>query len=93
MYGGIVNALNRIVTVIDEKFSSFVDNETPAGAINGANAEFSLVSAPDPAGSLQVFLNGMLQTAGGEDYTLSGNIITFGVAPYASSVLRVFYRY
>ena len=93
MNGGIVNALNRIVEAIDNKFANFADNETPAGTITGANAEFTLAHTPDPAGSLLVFLNGAFQTAGGEDYTLAGSTITFVSAPLTNSILRVFYRY
>jgi hypothetical protein len=58
---------------------SFVDSETPAGAINGVNASFTLANAPNPAASLALFLNGLLQDQG-FDYTLSGNTITFATA-------------
>jgi hypothetical protein len=58
---------------------SFVDAETPAGAVNGANASFTLANAPNPAASLALFLNGLLQDQG-FDYTLSGNTITFATA-------------
>ncbi len=43
---------------------TFVDAETPAGAINGSNASFSLANTPNPAASLTLFLNGLLQDQG-----------------------------
>ncbi len=70
-----------------------VSNETPTGLINGSNKVFTLANAPSPAGSLKVFLNGSFRTAGGEDYTLVTNTITFINAPLSGSVLRVFYKY
>lgn len=70
-----------------------VNNETPSGTINGSNVTFTLAHTPAPAASLQLYLNGAMQTAGGVDYSLSGATITFVSAPLTSSVLRAFYRY
>lgn len=72
--------------------SSFTDLETPSGTINGSNATFTLAAAPNPAGSLMLFLNGAYQTAAGVDYTLSSLTITFVLAPPSGSVLRAHYR-
>ncbi len=72
---------------------NFVDAETPTGAINDANAIFTLAHTPSPAVSLQLFINGQLLTAGGVDYTLSTATITVGVAPPTGSVVRCWYRY
>jgi hypothetical protein len=71
----------------------FVDGETPAGLINGANAVFTLASAPFPASSLQLYRNGVLQKLG-LDYTLAGNTITFATAsiPGVADVLLSSYR-
>jgi hypothetical protein len=55
---------------------NYSDAEVPGGTVNGSNAVFTLVNAPNPAVSLQLHRNGLLQTAG-IDYTLSGNTITF----------------
>jgi len=74
-------------------FTTFVDNETLTGTINGVNKVFTLNNAPDPAVSLQIFLNGAFQTAGGEDYSLVGLTITFINAPFTGSVLQGYYRY
>jgi hypothetical protein len=71
----------------------FVDGETPAGAINGLNAVFTLVSAPSPASSLELYRNGVLQKVG-LDYTLAGSTITFATAsvPGVEDVLISSYR-
>jgi len=71
----------------------FVDSETPLGTVDGANATFTLGAAPNPAGSLKLFRNGLLQKQG-LDYTLTGNTITFlGAAiPQPGDVLLADYR-
>ena len=72
---------------------TFVDAETPSGAINGTNTLFTLVNTPNPAASLSLFLNGLLQDQNA-DYTLSGNMITFasGGVPQTGDVLLANYR-
>jgi len=57
--------------------------EIPTGTMNGTNTVFTLSSAPDPASSLLLFLNGIEQLPG-TDYTLSGATITYTVAPSAT---------
>lgn len=58
------------------KGANFVNGETPTGAINGSNANFSLSSVP-VAGSERVFYNGIrLKSGSGEDYTIAGSTIT-----------------
>lgn len=72
--------------------SNFVDKEIPSGAINGVNATFTLANTPT-SGSEHVFLNGILQEAGaGNDYTLSGAVITMLAAPLTGEKIRVTYR-
>lgn len=67
----------------------FVIREVPTGDIDDVNDEFTLAAAI-VAGSEQVFLNGVLQQGGGEDYTMSGgDTITFGVAPATGDRLLV----
>jgi len=70
--------------------SSFVFHEIPTGDINSTNKVYTI--AEDPlAGTVQVFLNGLLQAPGGLDYTVSGTTITFEKAPRTSSILYVHY--
>ncbi len=69
------------------------NNETPSGTINGVNTVFTLAHTPSPAASLKLYLNGAFQTAGGEDYTLVADTITFVNAPLTGGILRSFYDY
>jgi hypothetical protein len=71
----------------------FVDNSVPAGTLNGANTVFTLPSTPNPALSLNLYLNGMLMEAG-SDYTLAAATVTFinGVVPGAGDALLASYR-
>jgi hypothetical protein len=71
----------------------FVDGEIPTGLVNSSNATFSLVNAPTPASSLQVFRNGLLMRSG-LDYNLSGQTISFLAAslPQTGDALLANYR-
>ncbi len=71
----------------------FSDAEVPGGLVDGANAQFSLLSAPNPPSSLQLYLNGMYQKAG-YDYTLSGGLITFipEATPQPGDTMMASYR-
>jgi hypothetical protein len=68
-------------------------NETPAGTINGVNDTFTLAEEPDPADSLSLFKNGVLQDAG-VDYTLVTDTVTFaaGSIPLTGDVLLASYQ-
>jgi hypothetical protein len=70
----------------------FADEETPAGVVDGLNKVFTLAHSPNPAASLELFDNGVLQypTA---SFTLAGNTITFVVAPMAGHILLAWYRF
>jgi hypothetical protein len=71
----------------------FVDGDTPAGLVDGANTAFTLSGEPNPAASLTVYRNGMLQKPG-QDFTLSGNQIQFvtAAAPQPGDTLTASYR-
>jgi hypothetical protein len=73
-----------------------VKRETPSGTINGSNTDFTLANTPI-AGTEEVFLNGVLQDAGsGNDYQISGAVISFATAPLAGSTpdkIRVNYTF
>lgn len=70
---------------------TFVDNETPTPT-SPLTAVFTLAHAPNPASSLQLFLDGVQQIAG-TDFTLSSATITFTVVPDSDDIVRAFYRY
>lgn len=69
----------------------FVDDETPAGTMNGVNKAFTVAKNPY-TGSLKVYRNGARQRVT-EDYTLSGRTITFIIAPEATEIILVDYRF
>ena len=70
----------------------FVENEVPAGTINGSNVTFTLASIPNPAASLVLKFNGQDLKAGGEDYSISGLTITLNNAPITGDILLADYR-
>jgi hypothetical protein len=55
---------------------AFVDMETPGGVVNGVNLVFTLSQAPNPASSLHLYRNGVLQKPA-VDYVLAGNSVAF----------------
>ncbi len=74
--------------------SDFIDNETPAGDLDGVDTTYTLANAPSPAASLKLYLNlGRLREGAANDYTLSGSTITFNFAPVADDVLLADYRF
>jgi hypothetical protein len=73
---------------------AFVDEESPGGVVDGANATFTIANTPSPVGSLHLFRNGILQKVG-FDYILTGATITFfAVAtPQPGDTLLASYRH
>ena len=72
---------------------SFVDGDSPAGIVDGSNTSFTLSAVPNPAASLAVYRNGMLQKTG-QDYTATGSTIQFvaAAAPQPGDTLLASYR-
>ena len=70
-----------------------IDDEVPAGSVNGSNVTFTLANIPNPPSSLKLFVNGQRMKAGGEDFTLSSGTITFITAPPTTSILLADYRH
>jgi len=69
------------------QFEDIIANEPPDGDIDGENPDFDLAQAPQ-SGTLQVYLNGLLQKPGGGlDYTLDTLTITFVVAPEVGDII------
>jgi hypothetical protein len=71
----------------------FVDGEDPAGVVDGSNVGFTLSAVPNPATSLALYRNGVLQEAG-VDYTLSANNLVFVTAstPQPGDMVTASYR-
>jgi hypothetical protein len=72
---------------------SFMDNDAPAGLVDGANTTFILTATPNPVGSLAVYRNGILMKSG-QDFTLTSNSIQFvpGAVPQPGDTLLASYR-
>ena len=70
---------------------AFVDAETPAGAVDGSNATFTLAAIPQPMLSLKLYRNGLLQRAN-VDYTIAGGVLTMYPVPQPGDVLASYYR-
>jgi hypothetical protein len=89
--GDVLLASYRISVTISGV--GFVDMETPSGSVNGSNTSFTLSQVPNPAGSLEVFRNGIRLTSG-LDYTDSNNTVTFSASsvPQVGDVLLCSYR-
>jgi len=87
--GGQIGGGNsgQVVSVDD----GWIFKEAPSGSKNSSNKVFTLTYVP-VTGSDHVFLNGLLQQAGGDDYTISSETITFVVAPDATDKLVVTYK-
>jgi len=86
-------AIATLTTNGQTSAAAFVDAEKPAGSIDGTNSTFTLAAAPNPPGSLQLYLSGVEQTAG-RDYSLSSNQLTFVplATPQIGDLLVAFYR-
>lgn len=87
-----------LVTVGGGSTINFADAEVPGGAQNNSNKVFTLTNTPNPAASLELFFNGVLLDAGGDDYTLATGTITLvtltpNSAATPADVLKAFYRY
>ena len=71
---------------------NFVDNDSPAGIVDGANLSFTLAAVPAPASSLSIYRNGVLQKAT-QDFSLSGNRLSFlSTPPQPGDTLLASYR-
>lgn len=69
---------------------TFIENEIPAGVINGTNKIFTLVNLP-ASNSLKLYLNGLRQSIT-IDYTIAGQTITFVTAPNVPGKMLADYR-
>jgi hypothetical protein len=68
---------------------SFSDAEIPSGAINGVNTTYTLLHTPNPAASLLLFYNGVLEP----NYTLTTNTITMKFTLQIGDTLVTYYRF
>lgn len=77
-------------TFVDE--AQFIHNETPSGAIDGANQSFTTANNFDD-GSERLYLNGVRQEKGVDYNVTATNKVTFqNIAPLSGDVLIIDYR-
>jgi hypothetical protein len=89
---GGLNKRSSIAAVVAKVNATRVPKEIPLGAIDGINTVFTLTHSP-LSGTEHVYYNGALQEADGQDYTISGSLISFNVPPEVGTKLRVTYNY
>jgi hypothetical protein len=72
---------------------SFVDGDSPSGIVDGSNTIFMLSAFPNPASSMAVYRNGVLQSSV-RDYNVTGNAVQFvaAAAPQPGDTLLASYR-
>ena len=68
-----------------------LDPYTPTGTIDGVNKDFTLRVTPSPAISLKVYRGGQKQQLT-TDYTLSGLVVSFVIAPRVGEIIEVEHR-
>jgi len=93
--GYLSGVTSAIQTQINTKLTAanYIVRETPSGLLNGSNIAYTLAHTPT-SGKEMVFLNGVLQNAGGgNDYTITGATITMLTAPLSDDLLLVTYTY
>jgi len=82
---GISTVVQSDVIIIDDTSISPL-----IGTVNGSNTVFT--TSIQPGTVIQIYRNGILQRAGsGNDYTISGNTITFATAPLSGDILIAIY--
>lgn len=72
-------------------YPNFIFDEMPQGSFDSVNKVFTLIGAPSPPTSLQLYLNGSLLSAG-TDYSLSGNTITMYYPTGVGNTLYAYYQ-
>lgn len=86
----IVSDAVKVTSSVLQK-TSIIVREVPSGTINGSNCVFTLAGTPT-SGKEMIFKRGMLMNAGsGNDYTITGNTITFTSAPKTGDTLLAVY--
>ena len=88
---GIQAQIDAISGASGVPLANFVFRETPNETPNSSITAFTVDNAME-AGTEQVYLNGILQEPGGEDYTLTDTTtVTFASAPDTGARIRISY--
>jgi hypothetical protein len=96
--GADTNSLVYDATALNGlRYLTYGDAEVPVGVVDGINTIYTLLKAPFPANSLQLFEN--IGGAGQfnlqvspTNYTIVGNTITYVVAPIIGTLHKAWYR-
>jgi hypothetical protein len=96
--GADTNSLVYDATALNGlRYLTYGDAEVPVGVVDGVNTVYTLLKAPFPANSLQLFEN--IGGAGQfnlqvqpTNYTIAGNTITYVVAPIIGTLHKAWYR-
>lgn len=83
--GGVVTISNT------SEVQDLVWNERLTGNVDGINTQFEMQYIPSSPDTLMIFLNGVLQEPGGEDFNLSGKIVTMNSPPMVGSKITATY--
>ena len=81
-----------VVTISStSEVQDLVWNERLTGDVDGVNTQFELQYAPSTPDALMIFMNGVLQESGGEDFILSNKTITMNFPPPVGSKITATY--
>ena len=74
--------------------NSFINSETPGGSVNGSNTAFT-TARPYVSGTLQVYVNGLLQalTTHVTETSPAAGTFSLDTAPATGDIVRVSYQY
>lgn len=89
---GGVNKRSTVNAVINAASARQINKETPSGIVDGINADFTLTHSPI-TGTEHLYYNGMLIDGDGQDYTISGALISFNIPPEIGTKLSATYNY
>jgi hypothetical protein len=89
--GGTVLASDGSGNVIWGSMPTRITREDHTSEIDGVTTDFVLVYVP-ATGSEEVFLNGVLQNANANDYSIAGQTLSFQAAPNVGFTLLVSYN-
>lgn len=87
----ITNGNGSITIAASITSATWVASEALTGTLDGSNTVFTLSNTPI-INSQTIYINGLMQDIG-DDYTISGNTVTFVIAPLAGSRPVANYQY
>jgi hypothetical protein len=88
----ISSSSGGVVTISStSEINDIVWNERLSGDVDGINSAFELAYEPSTPDAIMIFLNGSLQESGGEDFVLTGKIVTMNFPPPPGSKITATY--